>query len=112
VTEFGSVRDPAEFQALYAYSPYHHVTDRTRYPAVLFMTGANDPRVDPYNSRKMTARLQAATIGAGPILLRTSSDTGHGMGTPLSAEIEENTDIDSFLLHELGVRFRTAFAAP
>src|SRR6266513_2360745 len=60
VTEFGTVKDPQQFKALYAYSPYHHVVDGTKYPAVLMMTGANDPRVDPANSRKLTARLQAA----------------------------------------------------
>ena len=61
VTEFGTVKEKDQFQALYAYSPYHHVKDGTDYPAVLFLTGANDGRVDPMNSRKMTARLQAAT---------------------------------------------------
>src|SRR5436190_1521341 len=60
VTEFGTVRDPADFKALYAYSPYHHVVNGTKYPAILMLTGANDPRVDPMNSRKMTARLQSA----------------------------------------------------
>ena len=60
VTEFGTVKEKDQFQALYAYSPYHHVKDGTDYPAVLFLTGANDGRVDPMNSRKMTARLQAA----------------------------------------------------
>jgi prolyl oligopeptidase len=108
VTEFGSVEDPAQFRALYAYSPYHNVKDETRYPSVLFTTGANDPRVDPYNSRKMTARLQATTVSKNPILLRSSQDTGHGMGTPLSAQIDENTDIYSFFFHELAVPFRPA----
>ena len=83
VTEFGTVKDEAQFKALYAYSPLHHVADGTAYPAILFLTGANDPRVDPYNSRKMTARLQAAVAGlpsgaSRSVLLRTSHDTGHG----------------------------------
>jgi prolyl oligopeptidase len=103
VTEYGTVKDEAQFRALRAYSPVHNVVDGTAYPAVLFMTGANDPRVDPYHSRKMTARLQAATSSPRPILLRASNDTGHGMGTPLAAEIEETTDMLSFLFHELGV---------
>ena len=60
VTEFGTVKEPDQFRALFAYSPYHHVHDGTQYPAILFTTGANDPRVDPMNSRKMTARLQAS----------------------------------------------------
>src|SRR5205823_12583208 len=48
VTEFGTVKDPEQFKALYAYSPYHHVADGTNYPSILFMTGANDGRVAPY----------------------------------------------------------------
>jgi prolyl oligopeptidase len=100
-TEFGTVKDEKLFRALYAYSPLHHVDDGVAYPAVLFMTGANDPRVDPYNSRKMVARLQEATRSEHPILLRASADTGHGMGTPLDAEVEEDTDMYSFLMNEL-----------
>jgi prolyl oligopeptidase len=105
VTEYGTVKDPLQFQALYAYSPLHNVKDGTPYPSVLFLTGANDPRVDPYHSRKMTARLQAATTSGHPVLLRTSGDTGHGIGSPLSAEIEENADVYAFLFHELGVPY-------
>ena len=55
--EFGTVKDEQQFRAMFAYSPYHNVKDGTKYPAVLFLTGANDPRVDPMQSRKMTARL-------------------------------------------------------
>ncbi len=106
VTEFGTVKDEAQFKALYAYSPYHHVVDGAAYPSVLFMTGANDPRVDPYNSRKMTARLQAATSSARPVLLRTSAESGHGMGSSLAQRIEEQVDVHAFLFHELGVEFR------
>jgi prolyl oligopeptidase len=102
VTEFGSVKDPAQFRALYAYSPYHHVVDGTPYPAVLFMTGANDPRVNPMNSRKMTARLQAATSSGLPVLLRTSSNSGH-INASLNERIERTADMFAFLLYELGV---------
>jgi prolyl oligopeptidase len=105
VTEFGTVKDEAQFRALHAYSPYHRVVDGAAYPAVLFMTGANDPRVEPYNSRKMTARLLAATSSGRPILLRTSANSGHGMGSSLDQRIEEQVDELSFLLNELGVRF-------
>ena len=105
IPEYGTVKDPAMFRALYAYSPYHRVVDGTAYPAVLLTTGANDPRVDPYNSRKMTARLQAASASAHPILLRASDDVGHGIGSPLGAVIEEQADSYAFLMHELGMRF-------
>ncbi|MBX3227098.1 MAG: S9 family peptidase [Labilithrix sp.] len=104
VTEYGSVKDEAQLRALRRYSPFHNVKDDVAYPAVLFMTGANDPRVDPYHSRKMIARLQAATSSDRPVLLRASADTGHGMGTPLAAEIEEVTDLLTFLLHEVGAK--------
>jgi prolyl oligopeptidase len=102
VTEYGSVQDPAQFQALYTYTPYHHVVDGTSYPAVLFLTGANDPRVNPMHSRKMTARLQAATSSGLPILLRTSSNSGH-INASLNERVERTADIYAFLLHELGV---------
>ncbi len=105
VTEFGTVKDPDQFKALYAYSPYHHVADGTAYPAILFPTGENDHRVNPMQSRKMTARLQAATSSGHPILLRTSSNAGHGIGTALDEQIEEDADVLSFLFNQLGIQF-------
>jgi prolyl oligopeptidase len=101
VTEFGTVKNPDQFKALYAYSPYHHVVDGTKYPAVLMMTGANDGRVAPYHSRKMTARLIAANRSENPILLRTSSSAGHGIGTALSERIRQSADIYAFLFAQL-----------
>jgi prolyl oligopeptidase len=103
VPEYGTVTDAEQFKALHAYSPYHNVRDGAKYPAALFLTGANDPRVDPMHSRKMVARLQAAGAAPGLALLRTSAGTGHGLGTPLSAQIEEQVDVLSFLFAQLGV---------
>src|SRR5581483_4769894 len=103
ITEYGSVRDREQFQALYAYSPYHHVKNGAAYPAVLFATGANDGRVNPYHSRKMTARLQAATSSSYPILLRTSARAGHGTGSRTQA-IEQFTDTLAFLFDQLGIK--------
>ena len=102
--EYGTVKEQADFAAMHAYSPYHRVKDGVRYPAVLFMTGENDPRVAPMHSRKMAARLQAATSSEQPILLRVDLATGHGMGTPLKARIEETVDIYSFLFDQLEVK--------
>ena len=106
IPEYGTVKDKAQFEALYAYSPYHRVRTGAAYPAVLFMTGANDPRVDPMHSRKMTAGLQAATSSDNPILLRTSSTTGHGIGTPLAERIKEDVDEFAFLFYELGMKYK------
>jgi prolyl oligopeptidase len=99
------VKNRDQFQALYAYSPYHQVKDRTVYPAVLFLTGENDHRVNPLHSRKMTARLQAANGSNHPILLRTSSNSGHGIGTALDEQIEERSDAMSFLFDQLGMAY-------
>jgi prolyl oligopeptidase len=101
--EYGRVRDPEQFEALYAYSPYHRVRDGMQYPATLFATGQNDPRVDPMHSRKMTARLQAAAEPAVPILLRTNSNAGHGGGSALSQQIELRVDVYAFLFAQLGI---------
>ncbi|MEO7812767.1 MAG: prolyl oligopeptidase family serine peptidase [Usitatibacter sp.] len=106
VTEFGTVKDRAQFEALYAYSPMHRVKDQTAYPAVLLTSGENDGRVDPSNSRKMAARLQAATSSGRPVLLRMSMDTGHGQGTPLKTRVEEDADTYAFLMSQLGMEAR------
>jgi prolyl oligopeptidase len=106
VTEFGTVEDPDQFKALFAYSPYHHVKDGTAYPAVLLLTGENDARVDPYHSRKMAARLQAATTSGRPVLLRTSASSGHGVDSSLSERIAEETDVFAFLFDQLGVKYK------
>lgn len=108
VPEFGTVKDPAQFKALYAYSPLHNVKDGTKYPATLLLTGLNDPRVESMQSRKMAARLQRAVSGSGggggPVLLRTSMDSGHGMGTPLSERVAQTADAYAFVCWQLGVK--------
>ena len=101
VTEFGTVKEPDPFKALYAYSPYHHVEDGTQYPAILLTTGDNDARVDPMQSRKMAARLQASGTRQ-PVLLRTSGTAGRGIGSSIDDNVALWTDIDAFLLKELG----------
>ncbi len=100
-TEYGTVKNEADFKALLGYSPYHRVKDGVQYPAVLFTTGKNDPRVDPFHSRKMVARLQA-TGSSQPVLLRTA-DTGHGIGTPLGERIAQAVDTHAFLFQQLGM---------
>jgi prolyl oligopeptidase len=103
VTEYGTVKEDDQFRALYAYSPYHHVVDGTNYPPVLFLTGDNDPRVDPANSRKMTARLQASG-GKHLVLLRTSGNSGHGIGTAFSEAMAEEGDVLAFLFDQWGIK--------
>jgi len=103
VTEFGTVKDPAQFEALYGYSPYHHVRDGVKYPAVLLTTGENDGRVNPAQSRKIAARLQAVTASDAPILFRSNASAGHGIGTALKERIAEQADVLTFLFDQLGI---------
>ncbi len=103
VTEFGTVKDPAQFRALHAYSPFHNVQDGTKYPAVFFLAGETDGRVNPAHSRRMTGRLQAATASKNPILVRLNSSSGHGMGTGLSEKIAQQADVFAFLFDQLGM---------
>ncbi len=103
VTEFGSVKVPAQFDALYAYSPLPHVVDGVDYPPMLMTTGINDGRVDPWQSLKMTARLQAANPHGRPVLLRVAGDAGHGQGMSLSSAIELDADTFAFIFRSLGM---------
>jgi prolyl oligopeptidase len=103
ITEFGTVKDLEQFKALYAYSPFHHVRDGVRYPAMLLPTGDNDGRVNPAHSRKMAARLQAASSSELPILFRSSATAGHGIGSSLKDRITEQADVLAFLFDQLGV---------
>jgi len=108
IPEYGTSENPDQFKWLYAYSPYHHVKPGTEYPAVLFMTADTDTRVDPMHARKMAAEMQAeAKNGSSttrPILLRIESKAGHGAGKPVTKQIEEFTDIYSFLFWQLGMK--------
>jgi prolyl oligopeptidase len=100
-TEFGTVKNPDEFRALYAYSPYQHVVDGTKYPAIFMATGEHDGRVNPAHSRKMIARLQAATSSGLPVLLSINAHAGHGIGSALSVRVEQQSDALAFLFEEL-----------
>lgn len=101
--EYGSSDDPAGFQYLWKYSPYHRVREGVRYPAVLVATADTDTRVNPLHARKMAARLQAASSSGLPILLRTDHKAGHGFGKSRRQTVEELTDIWSFLYDQLGL---------
>ena len=103
VTEFGTVKNPEQFEALYGYSPFHHVKEGTSYPAIMLLTGANDGRVNPYHSKKMAARLQAVSIN--PVLLRVTFDGGHGIGRSVTQKVEEEADVDAFLFSQLGMKY-------
>ena len=102
IPEFGSVKTEDGFKALLAMDAYNKVKDGVKYPAVLFTTGINDPRVEPWMSAKMAARLQAATTSNKPVLLRIDYDAGHGFGSTKRQRNEQAADIYAFLFQQLG----------
>jgi prolyl oligopeptidase len=101
--DYGSPEDPKEFAALLAYSPYHNTVLGRRYPATLITTADHDDRVVPAHSFKFAAALQKAQNKDGPpILIRIDVKAGHGAGKPVAKQIDEWTDVWSFLLAALG----------
>ena len=102
VPEFGTVKDPDGFKGLYEMDAFQHVKDGTRYPAVLLTTGANDPRVAPWEAGKMAARLQAATGSKQPVILRVETDAGHGVGSTRKQRDDETADTYAFILWQTG----------
>jgi prolyl oligopeptidase len=103
VPEYGSSEDHEQFEYIYDYSPYHQVEPGTEYPAVLFVTGDADTRVDPLHARKMTALLQAATASERPVLLHYDTTAGHSGGRPVTSVIDDLTDQLLFLTWQLGI---------
>jgi prolyl oligopeptidase len=102
IGDYGSSDNPAEFKALYAYSPLHNVRTGVKYPAVLITTADHDDRVIPGHSFKYAAAMQAAVSRANPALIRIDTNSGHGPSSTTKI-LEQTEDIYSFLLFNLGV---------
>ena len=99
--DYGDPNDPAAAEGLFGYSPYHNVRDGTEYPAMLVVCAANDIRCPPWNGRKLVARLQRATSGDAPILLRVWPDAGHL--SALGGEPQHTAEWLGFVMAELGM---------
>jgi prolyl oligopeptidase len=95
--DYGTADDPQGFAVLRAYSPAHNVPPAGPLPAVLVTTADHDDRVHPLHSFKYTAALQAAQRAPRPVVIRIETRAGHGVGTALSKQIEENADVFAFL---------------
>ena len=104
VPEYGSSEDPKQFEYIYRYSPYHHVTKGAKYPSVMFVTGDSDTRVDPLHARKMAALMQASSGSGLPVLLHYDTKSGHAGGKPVNKTIDDATDMLVYLVSLLGVK--------
>jgi prolyl oligopeptidase len=103
ITEYGSAEEPEQFKTLYAYSPYHHVRQGTKYPALLMMSSDHDDRVDPMHARKFTAALQWANASDAPVWLRIEQNAGHGGADVIKQQVDAWADRLAFLTQQLGL---------
>jgi len=101
--EYGTVEDPDEFRALYAYSPYHRVAEDVNYPAILFVSGDKDDRCNPAHVRKMAARLQRRSAQRSPVIVDYSEERGHSPVLPLSVRVPALARRVAFLCRELHI---------
>lgn len=101
--EYGTTNDPEDFAALYSYSPYHHIQERTDYPSVLFVSGDSDDRCNPAHVRKMAARLQERAGQDASVVVDYSEQRGHSPVLPLSVRVDALTRRIAFLSREMNI---------
>lgn len=101
--DYGTAQDSKEmFDYLKGYSPVHNVRPGVKYPATMVTTGDHDDRVVPAHSFKFAAELQEKQAGNNPTLIRIDINAGHGAGKSVAATIQENVDIQAFILFNMG----------
>lgn len=103
--DYGTSEVKDEFDCLLKYSPLHNVKE-TEYPCTLVMTGDHDDRVVPAHSFKFAAELQSKHKGKNPVMIRIDTNAGHGAGKPTAKQIEEFSDMWSFVFFNLGVDYK------
>ena len=103
-SDYGSSDDPAEFKAIYAYSPLHNLKPGTKYPPTLIATSDHDDRVVPGHSFKFAATMQTDQAGAAPVLIRIETKAGHGAGKSITQQIDEAADTWAFVAHNLNMK--------
>jgi oligopeptidase B len=104
------IHDPKAFAAIRAYSPYDNVR-RQRYPAILAVAGLTDPRVTYWEPAKWVAKLRAAMIGGGPIVLRTEMGAGHAGAPGRFDRLEEIARAYAFAIAVANGQIGTAIEA-
>ncbi len=57
MAEYGDPEDPAQWEFIRTFSPYHLFDEAAEYPPVLLTTSTRDDRVHPGHARKFTAKL-------------------------------------------------------
>ena len=104
-TEYGRSDKREDFENLIKYSPLQNLKQGVKYPATLITTADHDDRVVPAHSFKFAATLQADNDGTNPTLIRIETKAGHGAGKPTDKQIDEEADIWSFVMYNLGMDY-------
>jgi prolyl oligopeptidase len=112
ILDRADVEDPKEVCRLASFSPYHLVHEGVSYPAMFIDAGETDPRCPPWHARKFAARLQRATSGNAPILLRVWENVGHGWATDKNSALTQNTEWLAFAMRHLGLEWLPSIEEP
>ncbi|MBK9284183.1 MAG: S9 family peptidase [Sphingobacteriaceae bacterium] len=101
--DYGCSENKSEFECLIKYSPLHNIK-KVKYPATLILTGDHDDRVVPAHSFKFAATMQNKNTSTNPILIRIDVNAGHGSGKPTNKQIDEFTDMWTFVFNNLKMK--------
>ena len=99
--EYGSVQDPRDFQALFAYSPYHRIAAEDKLPGHHVCLRRHGRPVQSGHVRKTAALLQSRSAQKSPIIVDYSKERGHSPTLPLSVRVQALTRRLVFLCREL-----------
>jgi prolyl oligopeptidase len=109
MAEYGDPREPAEWEYLRPFSPYHNVSADRQYPPVLFITSTRDDRVHPGHARKMVALL----AGTGhDVSYYENIEGGHGAAADNEQRALKWALVLEFLWQKLGGQGTPWGAAP
>ena len=75
MAEYGDPDDPADWEYLRGYLPYHNIHSGREYPPALWITSTRDDRVHPAHARKMVALMRDQ---GHPVAYYENVEGGHG----------------------------------
>ncbi|GAB2473008.1 prolyl oligopeptidase family serine peptidase [Xylanimonas ulmi] len=100
MAEYGDPDDPAQWERLREYSPYHRIAAGRSYPPVLLLTSTRDDRVHPGHARKTAALLES--IGAD-VTYYENVEGGHGGAATNAQSAHMSALAWQFLARRLGL---------
>ncbi|WP_082422622.1 prolyl oligopeptidase family serine peptidase [Aquimarina longa] len=103
IKEFGTVKIKEEFEALLEMDSYHHIKEKTSYPATFVTGGMKDGRVVIWDPAKFVAKLQAYNTSYNPIIFGIDFEDGHaGMNNNKLERYKKYADVFAFAFWQTG----------